>query len=169
MSMQRMVLEGGLKHHVLCCGWAFDLQQVGQLKPSPMHGSFEGKTERLCYVAMLQKQVPKFPKMSTLMNLAVRRRAPIRKLGNEPTVEFLWSGRLGADSQFVLFVRVYDNEGYKAKALCPKTPVQDLSHQAPNLLKLPAIRNLTCLVSHACQQLKVLSAPPNLQPEATCQ
>lgn len=92
---------------------------------------------------MLQKQVPKFLKMSTPMNLAARRRAAICNLGKELKVNgFPWSGRLGADNQFVLFVQVYGNEGHKANAV-QRHLVQDLSHQAPNLLKLSAIMNLT--------------------------
>lgn len=157
-----MVLEGGLKnHHVLCCGWAFDLHQVGQLKPSPMHVFFffEGKTERLCYVAMLQKQVPKFLKMSTPMNLAARRRAAICNLGKELKVNgFPWSGRLGADNQFVLFVQVYDNEGHKANAV--------QRQETPSTRSITSGSKPVEAIGHYESHME---PPPNLQTEATCQ
>ena len=120
---------------------------------------FEGKTERLCYVAMLQKQVPKFPKMSTPMNLAARRRAAICNLGKELKVNgFPWSGRLGADNQFVLFVQVYDNEGHKANAV--------QRQETPSTRSITSGSKPVEAIDHYESHME---PPPNLQTEATCQ
>lgn len=120
---------------------------------------FEGKTERLCYVAMLQKQVPKFLKMSTPMNLAARRRAAICNLGKELKVNgFPWSGRLGADNQFVLFVQVYDNEGHKANAV--------QRQETPSTRSITSGSKPVEAIGHYESHME---PPPNLQTEATCQ